>query len=74
MKSRPMLNEKVDRLYSIPGNVPNPINLPEHCYFKNRCASCMEKCEGAYPGLVSLSETHKVSCYLFDGDQTKGGK
>lgn len=64
MKSKPMINEKVERLYSIPGNVPNPINLPEHCYFKNRCESCIEKCEGAYPELVSLSETHKVSCHL----------
>ncbi len=73
MKSKPMINEKVDRLYSIPGNVPNPINLPEHCYFKNRCESCLEKCEGAYPELISLSETHKVSCYLHAAAQ-KGGK
>ena len=64
MKSKPMLGEKIDRLYSIPGNVPNPINLPEHCYFKNRCESCVEACEGLYPELVSLSKTHKVSCYL----------
>ncbi|MBE5858345.1 MAG: ABC transporter ATP-binding protein [Lachnospiraceae bacterium] len=64
MKSKPMLGEQVERLYSIPGNVPNPINLPEHCYFKNRCEMCVEKCEGKYPELISLSETHKVSCYL----------
>lgn len=72
MKSKPMMNEKVERLYSIPGNVPNPINLPEHCYFKNRCESCVEKCEGAYPELVSLTETHKVSCHLH-GNAQKGG-
>ena len=64
MKSRPMLNQKVERLYSIPGNVPNPVNLPEHCYFKNRCESCIEACGGAYPDMVHLSDTHKVSCYL----------
>lgn len=72
MKSKPMMNEKVDRLYSIPGNVPNPINLPEHCYFKNRCESCVEKCEGAYPELISLTDTHKVSCHLHGAVQ-KGG-
>lgn len=71
MKSRPMLNQKVDRLYSIPGNVPNPINLPEHCYFKNRCESCVEACNGAYPELISLSETHKVSCHLCKGTENK---
>ncbi|MDF2537586.1 MAG: oppD [Herbinix sp.] len=66
MKSRPILNEDIDRLYSIPGNVPNPINLPKSCYFKNRCDKCMEKCNGDYPGLISVSPTHKVSCYLYD--------
>ena len=65
MKSKPMINEKVDRLYSIPGNVPNPINMPSHCYFKNRCEKCMEKCNGAYPELINISPTHKVSCHLF---------
>ena len=72
MKSRPMMNQKMDRLYSIPGNVPNPINLPGHCYFKNRCESCMEVCEGAYPELISLSETHKVSCYLHQNKKEGG--
>ena len=65
MKSKPMINEKVDRLYSIPGNVPNPINMPSHCYFKNRCEKCMEKCNGGYPELINISPTHKVSCHLF---------
>ncbi|MDF2588067.1 MAG: appD [Anaerocolumna sp.] len=65
MKSRPILNEEVERLYSIPGNVPNPINLPGHCYFKNRCERCMEKCNGAYPELINITPTHKVSCYLY---------
>ena len=70
MKSRPILNEEIDRLYSIPGNVPNPINLPEHCYFKNRCESCIERCSGTYPELISITPTHKVSCFLYK-DQAK---
>jgi len=72
MKSKPMINEKVERLYSIPGNVPNPINMPPHCYFKNRCESCVEKCNGAYPELIAISDTHKVSCHLH-ADLQKGG-
>ncbi len=74
MKSRPMLNQKVDRLYSIPGNVPNPVNLPEHCYFKNRCESCIETCNSAYPKMVKLSDTHMVSCYLHQGAQLQAEK
>ncbi len=38
MKSRPnILGGEGDRLYSIPGNVPNPVDLPNYCYFHNRC-------------------------------------
>ncbi len=65
MKSRPVLNEEIGRLYSIPGNVPNPIGMPSHCFFKNRCEKCIEKCAGDYPELISVTDTHKVSCYLY---------
>ena len=65
IKSLPILNTSSDKLYSIPGNVPNPINMPNHCYFKNRCAQCYDKCFGEYPPLIELTETHKVSCYLY---------
>ncbi|MBR6470039.1 MAG: indolepyruvate ferredoxin oxidoreductase subunit alpha, partial [Lachnospiraceae bacterium] len=41
--------KKVDKLYSIPGKVPNPINMPNYCYFKDRCEMCVEGCDGAYP-------------------------
>lgn len=74
MKSRPMMGEKGARLYSIPGNVPNPINLPPHCYFKNRCSKCMEICNGKYPELINISNTHKACCYLYqDNDVIEGG-
>jgi len=66
LKSRPVLNEETGRLYSIPGNVPNPINMPNHCYFKNRCEMCKEQCNSPYPALRRVSETHYVACHLYD--------
>ena len=71
MKSKPVVGQKVDELYSIPGNVPNPINMPNYCYFKDRCDKCINKCEGAYPGVYHVSPTHEVSCYLCDEGGTK---
>ena len=65
MASKPVVGKQVDKLYSIPGKVPNPINMPNYCYFKDRCEMCVEKCDGAYPCEVSLSPTHKVSCYRY---------
>ena len=65
MASKPVVGKKVDKLYSIPGKVPNPINMPNYCYFKDRCEMCVEGCDGAYPCEVKLSDTHFVSCYRY---------
>jgi peptide/nickel transport system ATP-binding protein len=65
MNSKPVVGKKVDKLYSIPGKVPNPINMPDYCYFKDRCDKCIAKCNGEYPHMVSLSDTHKVVCYRY---------
>ena len=72
MASKPVVGKQVDRLYSIPGKVPNPVNMPDYCYYKDRCEMCVERCAGEYPGEISLSTTHKVSCYRFyDGKGEK---
>ncbi len=63
MESKPMVGKKVDRLYSIPGKVPNPVNMPDYCFFKDRCEKCVAACEGSYPDMIQLSDTHFVSCY-----------
>lgn len=65
MDSKPVVGKQVDKLYSIPGKVPNPINMPNYCYFKDRCEMCVGACDGAYPPEISLSATHKVSCYRY---------
>ena len=65
MESKPNVNKHVDRLFSIVGSVPNPINMPDYCYFKDRCEHCLAACNGKYPAEISLSPTHKVSCYLY---------
>ncbi len=68
MASKPVVGRQVEKLYSIPGKVPNPINMPNYCYFKDRCEMCVNGCEGDYPHEVSISPTHKVSCYrYYDG-------
>ena len=66
-KSKPTMSlDDGTELYNIPGNVPNPINMPNHCYFKERCAQCKQKCSGDYPGMVQLSPTHFVACHLYE--------
>ena len=69
-KAKPSLQSDVSaELYSIPGNVPNPINIPDECFFKGRCNRRCGKCEGKYPREIKLSETHSVFCHLYDDEQ-----
>ena len=73
MKSKPVVGRKVEDLYNIPGSVPNPINMPDYCYFKDRCEMCVEKCNGKYPPEIKISDTHSVSCYrYFDEGEVMG--
>ena len=66
-KSKPLITSNSNEpLYSIPGQVPSPINLPNTCYFKGRCSKCVHKCNGEYPKEIQVSDTHFVSCYLYD--------
>lgn len=65
-KSKPTLDSDSDTLFNIPGNVPNPINMPDHCYFKERCSMCINKCSGDYPGMIQVSPTHYVACHLYE--------
>ena len=70
-KSKPTMKSTADKLFNIPGNVPNPINMPDNCYFKERCSRCIEKCSGEYPHMVRVSPTHYVACHLYDEEERK---
>ena len=72
-KSKPTMTlDDGTELYNIPGNVPNPVNMPSHCYFKERCAMCTHKCNGDYPEMVQVSPTHFVACHLY-GEEADNG-
>ena len=71
-KSKPTMDSDSETLFNIPGNVPNPVNMPNHCYFKERCDRCIEKCGGDYPCMVQVSPTHFVSCHLYGEEESHG--
>ena len=68
-KSKPTLDSDSDTLFNIPGNVLNPVNMPNYCYFKERCGKCVKKCSGDYPGMVQVSPTHFVACHLYEEEK-----
>jgi len=52
-----------ERLESIPGSVPHPLNLPKGCKFAPRCKYATEKCLNEEPDLVQVNETQQIRCF-----------
>lgn len=67
MESKPAVGKQTERLYSIPGKVPNPINMPDYCYFRDRCEKCVDACTGSYPDMHTASPSHFAACYRVGG-------
>ncbi|GGF94937.1 ABC transporter ATP-binding protein [Paenibacillus aceti] len=70
LKAKPILNQRQDELYSIPGQVPNPLDLTESCYFHDRCEHCLEICKVQAPELQELGTEQKVACWLYEKEAT----
>jgi len=66
IQSVPRLDkENAERLYSIPGQPPNVIDLPPCCPFFPRCANAMDMCKKKYPPLTDFGSGHCASCWLY---------
>ena len=58
---------KDQRLSTIEGNAPIPLNLKNECGFFSRCPKKIDGlCNRGIPELNEISEDHKVSCFLYD--------
>ncbi|MCH8011115.1 MAG: ABC transporter ATP-binding protein [Candidatus Marinimicrobia bacterium] len=58
----PRIDEKMEILPSIPGNVPTPDNYPSGCRFHPRCSIAVEGCSVDEPEFVEVSDSRKVRC------------
>jgi len=56
---------ETERLISIPGKTPDPVNLPSGCLFHPRCPQVMDICKMLYPEEIRVDGEHIVSCHLF---------
>lgn len=67
LKAKPVLGQSRERLYSIPGQVPNPIELEDNCHFHDRCEFCMDICRQQQPPFREHGEKlHKTACWLYE--------
>ena len=66
MESIPHLEyDNNERLYSIPGSVPTPQNMPQGCRFHTRCPYVTDLCVNTNPSLFDVNPNHLVRCWLY---------
>lgn len=68
LRSIPQLDKKEEKLYMIPGMVPNPLHMPDGCSFSTRCSKCMDICTLHEPPLIE-KDGRKVRCFLYQPSQ-----
>ena len=61
----PSMDSDVERLHSIEGLMADPMNLPTHCTFYDRCQHRCPECENVDPALVEIEPGHFVKCCKF---------
>ncbi len=63
LKSIPDPKERLDRLYTISGVVPQLNQLPKGCRFSNRCPHVIDGCRTAVPALIADQDKgHPAAC------------
>ncbi|MBN1486015.1 MAG: ABC transporter ATP-binding protein [Anaerolineae bacterium] len=67
--SVPVLGRVKEELATIPGNVPNLIDLPPGCRFASRCQARekygLQLCTEIEPELVTVQDGQEVRCWLY---------
>ncbi len=66
---RPDKDSKRERLETIPGMVPNILELPVGCKFCTRCTVKLDKCETEEPPLQEINPGHFVRCFVVQEEQ-----
>jgi len=60
------ISKKQRLLPTIPGEIPDLINLSGGCIFKNRCDQSIDRCDKHIPKWNEFADNHYVSCHLIE--------
>jgi peptide/nickel transport system ATP-binding protein len=71
IESVPTIDGNIDRLYSIPGNVPAPGSIIQGCKFAARCSKVFHRCTNEIPTLKEINSSRSVRCFLYDDEEEK---
>lgn len=63
------IKEKTRNLPTIPGSIPDLVNLPGGCIFADRCPMRFEAC-ATRPAMAEARTGHKAACHLIKVEET----
>ena len=55
--------DRTATLPTIPGRLPNLLNVPRGCIFRDRCAHATDICSDTTPPIEFVGDTHSVACH-----------
>jgi len=64
LKAVPAFARSGERLETIPGQVPSPLDYPKGCHFVDRCPFAFDRCRSEVPPLFDCGATQQASCFL----------
>ena len=60
------IRERRRHLPTIPGDLPNLLEVPQGCIFRPRCHRAFDRCVVERPPLYRVAEGHRATCHLVD--------
>ena len=60
------------RLETIPGSVPHPLDLPKGCKFAPRCKYATDKCREQEPTMTCVSDKQQIRCFYPSKEERHG--
>jgi len=73
LASLPARARRGNRLYSIPGNVPDPARKPAGCPFHPRCPHALNACSESFPMMCDLGKGHLARCPVLITEVSRTG-
>lgn len=64
LNATPNISDPNQEVVSIPGSVPNLVNIPKCCRFHTRCPFVMDRCREESPEFREVSPGHYTACFL----------
>lgn len=66
INSTPNLETPIEKMKTIPGESPDPVNVPSGCSYHPRCPLADELCETTDPRLDEVEEEHRAACHHWE--------